>query len=114
MHELSLAQNIIDSIRENVAVEKLPMVRSVKVKIGEGSGVVPDSLIFAFDAIVQDTVLSSSRIKPVIIPFTVRCKDCHKDSVNGSGEMICSNCDSMNVKIISGTELIVHQIELVD
>lgn len=112
MHEMSLAQDIVASIREQVGTERLPLVTNVTMEIGTASGVVAESLQFAFDAIVQDTSLSSVRMNTIIVPFVVHCYHCGNDSQNDGGYMICSHCDSSDVAIISGADLILKQIEL--
>ena len=114
MHELSLAQNIVDSIKENVEVEKLPLVRGVKMEIGAASGVVSDSLVFAFNAIVKNSPLSSAYMVAEVVPFIVHCSDCQIDTINETGFMVCGHCGSGSVSIVSGTELVLKQIELYD
>ena len=56
MHELSIAQSILEIVKENAGVTDL--VKHVKVRIGELANVVPDSLEFCFGAI---TMAPSSR-----------------------------------------------------
>ncbi len=114
MHELSLAQNIVDSIKESVAAEKLPLVREVKMEIGAASGVVSDSLIFAFNAIVKNSSLSSAFMVAEVVPFIVHCSDCQIDTINDTGFMVCGHCGSGSVSVVSGTEMVLKQIELYD
>ena len=114
MHELSLAQNIIDSIHDHVDHKRIPRVSKIVMEIGAASGVVSESLRFAFEAIVQDTPLRNAALESVIIPFKVQCNECGKESENDSGYMTCGVCDSANVKILSGTDMILKQIELND
>ena len=114
MHEMSLAQDIVASVRGHVGSERLPLVTKVTMEIGAASGVVADSLQFAFDAIVQDTSLSSVRMETTIVPFVVHCYQCGNDTQNDGGFMLCSRCESSDVAIVSGAELILKQIELKD
>jgi len=114
MHELSLAQNIVDSIKETVEEEKLPMVREVKMEIGAASGVVSDSLVFAFNTIVKNSLLSSAYMVAETVPFIVHCNDCQIDTTNETGFMVCGHCGSGSVSIVSGTEMVLKQIELYD
>jgi len=114
MHELSLAQNIIDTVRDHVREENLTRVTVVRMEVGAVSGVVADSLQFAFGAIIQDTPLRNAVLESVIIPFKVHCNECGTESGNDSGYMTCGICDSTDVKILSGTDMILKQIELND
>jgi hydrogenase nickel incorporation protein HypA/HybF len=84
------------------------------MEIGAASGVDADSLLFAFDAIVSNTSLSSAKLKAEIIPFILHCRECGRDSESDMGFMICNHCGSVNVSILTGAALILKQIELHD
>jgi len=114
MHELSIAQNILETVQEHVPDEKRPLISKVTMEIGAASGVVAEALTFAFDAIVQDTPMRNAVLDTVIVPFTVRCRECRKESQNESGYMTCLFCDSPDVSVLSGTDLVLKQIELND
>jgi hydrogenase nickel incorporation protein HypA/HybF len=55
VHELSLANSIFDVVRQYVPVDRAPLVRAVRVRVGDVAGVVPDSLAWCFSAITSDT-----------------------------------------------------------
>ena len=111
MHELSIAENIVDIIRQNVVKKQLTNVRSVILKVGTFSGVVPDSLEFAYQAITVSTDLERSQLVIEQIPFVIQCGDCKKESEGEDGISICSLCGSINTTIISGKELQIKEIE---
>jgi hydrogenase nickel incorporation protein HypA/HybF len=69
MHELSIAQNILDIVRESVSPHDLPGVRVVKLRVGHLAGVVPDSLDFSFTVLTTDTPLRHARLSIDHIPF---------------------------------------------
>ena len=46
MHELSVAQSIIEIIQQHVPASELERVAAVRLKIGAAAGVVPESLEF--------------------------------------------------------------------
>jgi len=114
MHELSIAQNIIEIVHESVPADELPDVRAVKLRIGAFAGVVPESLEFSFTALVADTALSNARIQIEHIPFIIQCHACRQSFSNEHGFVICPNCGGVDTKILSGTELQVDEIELDD
>jgi hydrogenase nickel incorporation protein HypA/HybF len=55
MHELGLAESILDLVREHVPPDRAIAVRRVTVRIGDLAGVIPDSLEFCFGAITAGT-----------------------------------------------------------
>jgi hydrogenase nickel incorporation protein HypA/HybF len=114
MHELSIAQDILEIVHNNVPNDRLSDVRSVVTKLGTFSGVVADSLEFSYQAITADTELEKSFLVFERIPFVILCGDCGNESENREGIAQCSLCGSLNTKICSGTELQVKEIELED
>jgi hydrogenase nickel incorporation protein HypA/HybF len=112
MHELSIAQDILAIIKQNVPHEELQNIQSVNVKIGEMAGVVPDSLEFCFQAIISETEMKDAKLVIEKIPFVLECNSCGKTSANEFGIRICSHCSSPETKVISGLEMQVVDIEL--
>lgn len=68
MHELSIAEGIVDIIGQYVAVERLQDVRSVRMHVGIFSGAVPESLLFSYQAITAGSPLERSSIELERIP----------------------------------------------
>jgi hydrogenase nickel incorporation protein HypA/HybF len=114
VHELSIAQSIIDIVHQHVPQAMLENVRIVRILVGEGSGVVADSLSFSLQAITADTLLANARMNIETIPFRISCASCSMISDSDGGLCICPSCGSGNTTVISGTELRVKDIELVD
>jgi hydrogenase nickel incorporation protein HypA/HybF len=112
MHELSVAQNILEIIQQNVPEEELQDVRVVRLKVGAFSGVLADSLEFCFSAISTETPLSKARLEIEHIPFTVKCNACQKTSINELGFVVCPECGGVETTVIAGRELLVTEIEL--
>ena len=114
MHELSIAQNIVEIIRAQIKDDDLASIQSVKVRAGTFSGVVPHSLKFCFDVLIADTPMRNARIDIESTPFTIKCNNCFEQSIEESGIALCPACGSGNTKIISGTELEIVEIVLQD
>ena len=112
MHELSLAENIIDIVRRSVPADELEEVRIVRLKVGALSGVVADSLDFCFTAISAETPLAKARLAIEQIPFAVLCNSCQKTFVNDIGYVVCPDCGGVETTVVSGRELQVTEIEL--
>jgi hydrogenase nickel incorporation protein HypA/HybF len=112
MHELSLAQNIIDTVQHYVPQTDWERVTAVRLKIGICAGVVKDSLEFSFQAITADSLLRSSRLEIESIPFRIQCGACNAISESEIGYTLCPTCGSTSTKIISGTELQITEIEV--
>lgn len=114
MHELSIANSILDIVREHVPPEQLSSVKSVKLKVGDQAGVVVDSLEFSFMALTADSPLRSARLDIEHVPFRIACNSCHVTSSSAGGFALCPQCGSGETEILSGMELRVVEIELLE
>ncbi len=114
MHELSLAQNIVDTIQQCVPQSDWGKVTVIRLKIGACAGVVKDSLEFSYQAVAAETVFQSSRLEIESIPFKIQCGMCGSTTENEAGFTLCTACGSSDTKIISGTELQVTEVEIAE
>jgi hydrogenase nickel incorporation protein HypA/HybF len=114
MHELSIAENILDLVKDHVQPPDYRLVSSVKVRIGALAGVVPDSLEFCFSAITSETPFVASKLEIERVPAVMECSTCDSTFPSEMGIVLCPRCGNGNTKLISGTELQVAEIELLD
>jgi hydrogenase nickel incorporation protein HypA/HybF len=114
MHELGIAQNILQIVQQSVTEVQAPDVRTVRIRVGLLSGVVPDSLDFCFSAIVNDTELRQARLAIEQVPIVSECKECRHRFQVSDMDFSCPACRSSRLELISGRELEITEIELVD
>jgi len=114
MHELSIAQNILDIIGEHVPSEQRRQIRIIRLKVGEQAGVVPESLEFCFNTLIEGTNLQGAVLEMERVPFMVKCNTCGNASGNESGILLCSSCSGNDVTMISGNELQITAMEISD
>ena len=114
MHEVSIALGMVDELIKIARNNDATKINSVKLKIGKMSGIVTDSLIFAFDAIkLEHSLLSDASIVIEEIPTVYDCGDCNASfEIDDTYFPSCSNCNSLNVKLISGEEQHIENVEL--
>lgn len=112
MHELSIAESILDIINQNVPTEELGNVRAVNLKVGAMAGVVCESLEFSFQALTAGTPLAKSSLSIDHIPFQIHCASCNKTLQSQFGMAVCPGCSGTETRVISGTELQVVSIDL--
>jgi hydrogenase nickel incorporation protein HypA/HybF len=114
MHELSLAREILEIVRQNLPLENGGNIKSVRLRIGEMAGVVPESLEFCFEALAQGTSIEGAAFIMEKIPLIVRCATCGKESRIEQTFFVCPLCNSRDLSIVSGRELEVSEIEIED
>jgi hydrogenase nickel incorporation protein HypA/HybF len=114
MHELSIAQNILEIVQQSVPKGQETAVRKIRIRIGQLSGVVPDSLDFCFGVMVNDTPMNRASLDIERVPTVSRCRDCAQGFQIEGMAFECPACRSSNLELISGRELEVAEIELED
>jgi hydrogenase nickel incorporation protein HypA/HybF len=114
MHELSIAQSILDIVQKHLPPENKHLVRTVKLKIGEMAGVVPESLEFCFAAITAETPLAQARLDIERIPLRAQCASCNTVFDVDGYSFACPACSATAVEIISGRELLVTSIDVLE
>ena len=127
MHELSLAQGLIEQLLTLADEHKRKRILKLTVSIGPFSGIVVDSFNFGFDALKQERALTSTAVLEIEIPEpSYSCLDCkqifslkpdEQDSNfglphGGFSTISCIACGSQRVISKGGDELILKQIEM--
>lgn len=114
MHEISIARHVVDHVVRSVDPNELDRVAAVRLRIGDMSGVVADSLEFCFSAIVQGTPLEHARLEIESRPFVIQCRTCGERSTNELGLAVCERCGSGDTHVDSGMELDIVSLELLE
>lgn len=113
MHELSIAQNVLDIVQQHVG-DRRGLVRTVTLRVGAFAGVMPESLEFCFRAVAESTPLAQTGLVIETVPATIRCRACGSESSPDQPLFLCARCGSSQTDLVHGMELDVVQIELED
>ena len=112
MHEMSIAQSLIDIIREEMAKHDAKVLRSVRLHIGQLSGIVPDALSFSFEVITSGTDLQGAKLVMEMIPLKGWCGKCEKEFEIKDYAFECPYCASPEIDTISGQDLSIVDMEV--
>ena len=112
MHEMSIAQSLIDILQEEMAKHGAATLRSVRLSVGELSAIVPESLSFCFEIITQGTPLEGAKLLMDRIPLRGYCPQCEETFDIKEFVFICPTCGSTNIETIEGQELSIVEMEV--
>jgi hydrogenase nickel incorporation protein HypA/HybF len=114
VHEVSIALGMVDELTRIARENNATKITLVKLKIGKMSGIVSDSLIFAFDAIkLEHPIMTSAEIIINEVPLIYECNDCNtKFEAEDIYFPACTNCKSYNLSLISGEEQHIENVEV--
>lgn len=111
MHELAIAQNILQIAREEA--KKLSLdgcVERIYFRAGRLNAVIPDILVFNFDVIKVDfPEFKETSLEVEQIPISIRCKDCQIEAELEEPVFVCLECGGA-VEVLSGQEMFVDRI----
>ena len=110
MHELSIAQNILAIVLEEMDKQNLTRLEKVEVVNGQLAGVVTESLIFAWEAMVNgegdDARVKGAALEVREAPLILKCASCsHEFSPEHAINefMPCSECnEQIGHEVLSG------------
>jgi hydrogenase nickel incorporation protein HypA/HybF len=111
VHELSVAQSLLDIILDESKRHGLERINKVKLQVGEFASIVPDSLTFCFDLVCRDTVAEGAVLEIEPVDLTARCDKCDLSFKVEKYEFFCPRCGEPASKLLSGRELTIMSIE---
>ena len=114
MHELGIAESILNRAKQESAQRGGARVTKVGVRIGELSGVDPAALSFGWEVLVKDTVMEGLSLEIDYRKRVQRCTACAREFETNMLFSACPGCGHNRTVLISGDELDITFIELED
>lgn len=112
MHEMSLAQSVVQIVEETARRNSGTRVSSVTLEIGQLAGVEIEALRFCFGAASRESVADGAELVIESPGGRAWCMPCGETvSVSGLGEP-CPRCGSFQLQVTGGNELRVREIEI--
>ena len=114
MHEMSIAQSILDIVKEEMAKHGVEKLAAINVAVGVLSAIVPSSLTFCFKVLTDQTEFADTVLNVRVIPIGYACFDCgHRFE---SEEMIfqCPECGADQPMMTTGRDMTIENIEVAD
>jgi hydrogenase nickel incorporation protein HypA/HybF len=111
MHELSIAQNIVDILHEQMKIHNLSKIERVTLKVGALRNVVIESLSFSFGVLTSGSRLEGAHLEVEEVPMGGRCMSCGGEFTVRNWLDDCPLCQGVRVEITSGKELDIVAIE---
>jgi len=111
MHEMAIAQGILDIVLKTAAENEVGKVTGIKLLIGQMTQVEPECLTFGFSALSMGSIAEGAHVEIRIVPLVGQCNSCNQKFSVQSYCFLCPNCNSASVTVISGRELAVEYLE---
>ena len=112
MHELSIAESILEAVRKELMSHPGARPTRVGLRIGEMAAVDVDSLSFCFEAVLRGTEWEGLQLDARVCPQRRKCNECCNEFAVVEYEARCTSCGSDSTKPISGDELDFDYLEV--
>lgn len=109
---MALARQIVQIVRDRLPAADLSRVVSVRVDVGEFSGVVLEALAFGFESVVADSAMRGARLDAVPVPVGLQCRACSAGFRVAEPPFACPRCGTPDVEVVGGADVVVRSIEL--
>ena len=112
MHEMSLAEGVLQLIEDAARAQNFARVTVVCLEIGQLSSVERESLAFCFDAVTRDSIAEGARLEMLDVPGSGWCLPCGQSVAMEQLYDPCPRCGGYQVQVTGGTEMRVKELEV--
>jgi len=112
MHEMSLAQNILDIVQKTASAHRVKRIVRISIRAGQLRGIVPEQLKFCFGFVAKDSAAEGADLVVHTLPIQAACKQCKELFFVKEYVFVCPACGSEKVDVKQGMELLVENIEV--
>jgi len=112
MHEMSLAESVLDIVEEAAATQGFRRVKSVVLEIGQLAAVEQEAMRFCFDAVMQGSVAEGARLEVIEVPGSGWCMRCAVTVPMADRLDICPHCGGVQLQPTGGLEMKVRELEV--
>ena len=112
MHELSLTRSLVAIVNEKAQTARAKRVKTISVVVGKLSNAEPHSIMFAFDAVSADTLADGAQLVIEEVSGTAKCQACGCEYEVENYFTDCPQCQSSDVVVTGGDQLLVKSIEV--
>jgi len=111
MHEMALAESVLQIVEEAAKREGLHHVRTVWLEIGQLSSVEPEAMRFCFDAAAREGVAAGARLECRTADGAAWCAACAREVPLAEIGAPCPDCGGYRLRPTAGTRMRVMEIE---
>ncbi len=111
VHELSICRSMIGIVTKHAAGRD---VTTVHIRIGTMRQIVPDTLVYCWSLVTENTELDGCRLDVERVGARIRCNDCGHEADLIEPVLICTSCRAPRVTLVAGDEFLITSLELAE
>lgn len=112
MHELSIMDGALSMALDQASKAGATQVYVIRLRIGALSGVVPEALQFAFEALTPGTLAEGAQLAIEYVPARFWCSQCAQEFPSEDLFAECPGCHRPSGELRAGRELELASLEI--
>jgi hydrogenase nickel incorporation protein HypA/HybF len=112
MHEMALAESLVQLVEEEGRSKSFARVRVVRLEVGALGYVEPEALRFCFEAVTRGSIAENAALDIVAVPGSGWCLDCARTVAIAERFGACPECGRHHVQMSAGDELRLKELEV--
>ena len=112
MHELAVAQALVEQVDAVIGQHQARRATAIRVRIGPLAGVAPELLATAFPLAAAGSRMEHALLEFTHAPIRVRCQTCEAETDAAMNRLLCGACGDWHTQVVSGDELLLESVEL--
>jgi len=112
MHEMSLAESIVQLVEDAVRADGCTKVKTVWLEIGQLAAVEQEALRFCFDVVTNGSLAEGARLEIIETPGQGWCMKCEGNVAVTALHEPCPVCGSYQIQVTGGSEMRVKELEV--
>ena len=112
MHEMSVAEGIVQVLEDEAQRQAYQRVKAVWLEIGPLACIETSALEFCFEAVTRDTLAQGAALKIIALPGTAWCMQCANTVEITARYDPCPQCGSFQLQVTGGDELRIKELEV--
>jgi hydrogenase nickel incorporation protein HypA/HybF len=112
MHEISIMQSTLDLALQTAQASAAKAIHCLRMRVGTMTGVVPEALQFAFEALRDGTIAAEATLEVEIVPAASWCPNCQHEFESRDWMPECPVCHEARSNLRHGLELELSSLEV--
>ncbi len=112
MHEIGLMETALRAAEEAALEAGARRIQRLHLRVGRLSGIEPDALRLAFDALRPGTLAENAQLDLELVPIVCRCQSCNLGFSPEDFTFLCPRCGTPSADTLQGRELELAAVEV--
>ena len=112
MHEMSLAESVLQIIEDTARAEGYARVKAVWLEIGQLASVEKEAMRFCFEVVTRDSIAQDARLEIIETAGQAWCMECSCTVAVTARYDSCPQCGGVQIEVTGGEEMRVKELEV--